>query len=88
MKDYDQPVPLELDRWTHVAVALDADNAANFYVNGEFVGTQTHGAPANPTDNGFFIGASCCDTEFFEGRLDEVTLKQLALWVHSRGGGQ
>ena len=69
VKDYDQPVPLELNTWTHAAVALDADNSAHFYVNGEFVGTQTHSAPGNTTDAPFFIGASCCDTEFFEGTV-------------------
>jgi hypothetical protein len=72
VKDYDQPVPLELDRWTHVAVALDADNAAHFYADGQFVGTQTHGAPGNPIANEYYIGASCCSTEFFAGELDEI----------------
>jgi len=76
VKDYTQPVPLELDTWTHVAVTLDTDNAAHFYVNGEFVGTQTHSAPGNPAPdaNSFFIGSSCCDSEFFTGFIDEVAL--------------
>ena len=39
-----------------------------------FVGTQTHGAPGNAIANDFFIGASCCDTEFFDGLLDEVAV--------------
>ena len=79
VKDYDQPAPLELDTWTHVAVALDSDNAAHFYANGEFVGTQTHGAPGNPTTNTYYIGASCCDTEYFQGAIDEVAVFSGAL---------
>jgi len=76
VKDYDQPADLELDVWTHVAVALDADNNAHFYKDGEFLGTQTHGAPGNPIENEFFIGASCCAAEFFEGIIDEVGVFQ------------
>ena len=74
VRDYDQPVPLELDTWTHVAVTLDTENAANFYVNGAYVGTQTHDAPGIPTENDFYIGASCCDAEYFSGYLDEVAV--------------
>ncbi|MCA9149553.1 MAG: PEP-CTERM sorting domain-containing protein [Planctomycetales bacterium] len=72
VKDYDQPVPLDLDTWTHAAIVLDADFQANFYVNGEYIGTQSHPAPGNPVGNNWYIGASCCAGEFFEGKLDEV----------------
>lgn len=76
VRDYTQPVPLELDTWQHVAVTLDSENAAHFYVDGEFVGTQTHGSPGNPTpdSNEFFIGTSCCDAEYFQGFIDEVAI--------------
>ena len=72
VKDFDQAVPLELDEWAHAAIVLTADNEALFYVNGEFIGEQFHSAEGNPTFNDFFIGSSCCDPEYFEGRLDEV----------------
>jgi hypothetical protein len=74
VKDYDQPVPLELDEWTHVAIVVDEDYSAHFYANGEFLGTQTHSAPAMTTFNDFLIGVACCDTEYFEGTLDEVAV--------------
>ena len=72
VKDYDQPVPLELDEWAHAAVVLDDNFEAHFYVNGEFIGTQTHPSEGNPTINEFSIGFACCGDEYFQGRLDEV----------------
>ena len=76
VKDYDQPVALEIDEWVHTAIVLDANNDASFFVNGEFVGTQTHATPGHPTTNAFYIGWSCCDDpqEHFQGSLDEVAL--------------
>ena len=74
VKDYDQPVPLELETWTHAAIVLDSEFQANFYVNGEYIGTQSHGAPGNPVANNYYIGASCCAGEFFQGMLDEVAV--------------
>lgn len=76
VKDYDQPVALEVDEWVHAAIVLDANNDASFFVNGEFVGTQTHSTPGNPTTSPFHIGWSCCDEpqEHFQGALDEVAL--------------
>lgn len=84
VKDYDQPASLQLDTWQHVAVTLDTDNSAHFYLDGEFIGTQTHSAPGNPTPDGnnFFIGASCCDTEYFQGFIDEVALFEGVLSEH------
>ncbi len=74
VKDYDQPVPLELDTWVHAAIVVNADFEASFYVNGEYVGTQTHPDPGLETVNNFYIGMACCDTEHFEGSLDEVAV--------------
>jgi hypothetical protein len=74
VKDYTQPVPLELEEWAHVAVVLDDNFEAHFYVNGEFIGTQTHPSEGIPTFNEFYIGFACCEPERFEGRLDEVAV--------------
>jgi hypothetical protein len=72
VKDYTQPVPLELDEWVHAAIVVNDFFEADFYVNGEYVGTQTHPSEGIPTANEFAIGYACCDPEWFEGTLDEV----------------
>jgi hypothetical protein len=74
IKDYTQPVPLEAGEWIHAAIALDDDFQAHFYVNGEFIGTQSHSAEGLPTVNEFYIGFACCAPEYFEGYLDEVAV--------------
>ena len=76
VRDYDQPAELQLNEWVHVAVALDANNNANFYKDGAYLGTQEHGSPGNAIENEFYIGASCCATEFFMGSIDEVGVFQ------------
>jgi hypothetical protein len=79
VKDYDQPVPLEPAEWTHAAIVLDDNFEAHFYVNGEFIGTQSHPSEGIPTTNDFYIGFACCAPEYFEGRLDEVAVFDGAL---------
>ncbi len=74
IKDYTQPVPLELEEWVHAAIVLDENFEASFYVNGEYIGTQTHPTEGLTTFNDFYIGFACCETEHFEGRLDEVAV--------------
>ncbi|MCA9211781.1 MAG: PEP-CTERM sorting domain-containing protein [Planctomycetales bacterium] len=74
VKDYDQPVPLELEEWAHVAIVLDEDFTAHFYHNGEFIGTQEHAAEGGPTINDFYIGYAAVDAEHFSGYLDEVAI--------------
>lgn len=60
--------------WNHVAVALDANNDAQFYVNGVDVGLVTHGAPANSNASDFAIGARTVGNAFeaFFGAIDDV----------------
>ena len=75
VKDYDQPVPLELEEWAHVAIVLDEDFEAFFYHNGEEVGSVTHPSEGGPTINDFYIGVACCPgQESFSGFLDEVAV--------------
>ncbi|MCA9214561.1 MAG: LamG domain-containing protein [Planctomycetales bacterium] len=74
IKDYDQGASLEEEEWAHAAIVLDDDFEAHFYLNGEFIGSQPHPSPGNPTANDFYIGFACCDAEHFEGRIDEVAL--------------
>ncbi len=63
---------LEVGQWNHAAVVMDEDFATHFYVNGEFVGTETHSRGGGPTTNDFYIGFGCCEGEHFSGRLDEI----------------
>jgi hypothetical protein len=79
VRDYDQPVPLELDEWAHVAIVLDDQFAAHFYHNGEYIGTQSHGAGGGTTFNDFYIGYAAVEAEHFSGSLDEVALFSGAL---------
>ncbi len=74
VKDYDQPVPLDIEEWAHVAIVLDDEFSAHFYHNGEFVGTQLHGAGGGPTFNDFYIGYAAVEVEHFSGYLDEVAV--------------
>lgn len=64
------------DQWMHVAVVMDADNDCSFYVNGSFIGTVTHDAPAKGTDTtSFMIGRISESTGWnngYNGCIDEV----------------
>ena len=74
VRDYDQPVPLELDEWVHVAITFDSNFDATFYVDGEFVGVQAHDSGGGETVNDFYIGWAAVDAEHFSGLLDEVAI--------------
>lgn len=74
VKDYDQPVPLELDEWAHVAIVLDEEFESFFYHNGELVGSVFHPTEGGPTINDFYIGYAAVSAEHFSGYLDEVAV--------------
>ncbi len=85
VEDYASGVTIPTGRWTHVAVALDEQNTARFYVNGVQAGEPiTHAAPAIPgTINdeliigNLFRGGN--QTSYFEGRMDELYVFRRAL---------
>ena len=75
VKDYNASVEILQDEWTHVAVVFDANSDANFYVNGELIGTDPAGGPARLSGDNFYIGrASSSVAEYFTGVLDEVAV--------------
>jgi hypothetical protein len=61
-------------QWTHVAVTLDSNNDAQFYVNGNPAGFVTHSAPANSNTGDFAIGrrAPGNGSERMVGWIDDV----------------
>ncbi len=65
---------LQPNRWTHVAVVLDASNDAQFYVNGQPAGLVSHTSPANPNAADFAIGARSPGnaSESMVGVIDDV----------------
>lgn len=71
---------LNPDVWQHVAVHLNANNAAEFYVNGLLVETIPGSAPANPDANDrLLIGATTeagvsATSQHFHGAIDEPTI--------------
>ena len=65
--------------WTHVAVVLDANNTAHFYVNGSLVESITHTAPARVESNPIIIGSISGNTQFWTGLIDEVGIYNRSL---------
>ena len=74
VKDYDAAVELPLDTWSHVAVVLDVDANASFYVDGALVGESPAGGPARESADNFYIGRASNAEEYFTGRIDEVAV--------------
>jgi len=69
------PYTLAMNEWCHVAVCLDVNCNASFYVNGEFAGlVEFEKAPSNGTlTQNWAIGA--CDRDgYFKGHIDEVKI--------------
>jgi len=67
--------------WTHVAVVLDSNYDAQFYVNGQPAGFVTHTAQGNSNTNPFAIGATSPGnvSESMAGRIDDVRVFSGAL---------
>ena len=74
VKDYRASVDLLQEEWTHVAVVLDANADATFYVNGIMISTDPAGGPARLSFDNFYIGRAASSAEYFTGRLDEVAV--------------
>lgn len=81
--DYASGAHLAPDRWTHVAVVLDSQNTATFYVDGVQVGDPIpHTAPATPNPYGIAaIGAMIQSSprDFFDGMMDDLSVFRRSL---------
>ncbi|MEM8778235.1 MAG: LamG-like jellyroll fold domain-containing protein [Cyanobacteria bacterium P01_G01_bin.49] len=75
-KDYDtKKANLTVDHWHHLAVVLDNNNAAHFYVNGELIDSIAGTVAANTSQNNCEIGRDKRYTnEFFDGYIADVRL--------------
>jgi len=72
IQDYNtNTINIPTDKWTHVAVAFDANNDATFFVNGQPRQTIAGALPANIGNNNFFIGREGT-IEPFDGQIDDV----------------
>lgn len=71
---------LDAGAWQHVAVHLNASNAAEFYINGLLIETIAGSAPANADgDDRLLIGATSepsntATSQHFSGLIDEVVV--------------
>ncbi len=74
VKDYRVNVDFLQEEWTHVAVVLDENADATFYVNGELIGTDPAGGPARPSFDNFYLGRAASSAEYFTGFLDEIAV--------------
>ncbi|MCI0394919.1 MAG: tandem-95 repeat protein [Chloroflexi bacterium] len=84
IKDYIQPAPLEAGVWQHVAVVLDSNDDAHFYVDGVLIDTVTHNAPAVPNpDDPLYLGVNAetdgSFNQYFSGQIDELAAYGRAL---------
>jgi len=59
--------------WTHVAVTFNGAGAVAFYINGSSAGTAT-AASSNPTNSGSLSIGRAYNGNYFNGKMDEVSL--------------
>ena len=89
VKEYTSGFDLTEGRWTHVAVVLDHENTATFYVNGVQVGQMTHTAPATGSSRSLLIGASTCGStalrNHFDGAMDDLVIFRRSLAAEEIG---
>jgi hypothetical protein len=75
VKDYDTSTSTllpYLNKWTHLAVTLGADNTATFYLNGDYFQQVAHGIACRESTAALTIGNNPIMTEWWQGGLDEV----------------
>lgn len=84
-RDYDtREVELAPEFWHHIAVVMDSNNAATFYLNGELVDMIAGTQGANITSHACTLGSSPeHPKEYWSGRLAEVRL-----WNTARSGSE
>ncbi|NQU21797.1 MAG: PEP-CTERM sorting domain-containing protein [Candidatus Nealsonbacteria bacterium] len=80
--DYAWPFDFPEDQWVHIAVVFDAENDANFYANGELLGTDPGSRAAKTSAQTCLIGRnpiSFTSYQFYNGGLDEVAIYDRSL---------
>ena len=76
-KDYSWSFDFPADEWVYVAVVFDAENDANFYANGQLLGTQVGSQDAKTSAQTCMIGRNpikFTSYEYYAGNLDEVAI--------------
>lgn len=74
VKSYDSSVTLQPDVWQHVAVVLDSNNDAHFYLNGVLQQTIPGSSPARQnSDDPLYIGGQNSSLAF-TGMIDELAI--------------
>lgn len=75
VKDYDLSYTIPTGTWTHIALSLDGNNDAIFYVNGINVGEITGTSPASTNTNPLILGTSTYSgVEDYDGKMDEIRI--------------
>ncbi|MCL1469839.1 LamG-like jellyroll fold domain-containing protein [Argonema antarcticum] len=79
-QDYDMTqAPLSVDTWVHLAVVVDTDNQAYFYVNGVMVQAVPGTQPANKSSASCMIGNQGIGKgEYFAGQIADVRIWNVA----------
>lgn len=66
---------INLNQWNHVAISRDSNSQQiNFYVNGEYVGSNNYDLVPTVRNDNFFIGSRRGDVTFYKGYLDEMVV--------------
>src|SRR5262249_34625830 len=72
------PSPLEINTWTHLALTFDSA-MLRLYVNGSMVASEPQTAPLTTSTQPLFIGGDQTMGQFFNGRIDEIRVYNVAL---------
>jgi hypothetical protein len=67
-----------LNQWTHVAITLNGSEAS-IYINGQFDSSVTYATRALSEGYNLTIGSHQDDTRFYNGKLDDIRIYNLAL---------
>ena len=68
------PFAFSINQWYHVAVVFGSNNDVSFYVNGNFLQTQTKWAMMPNTDDYLIIGAYLSAAGCFNGLIDDARI--------------
>ncbi len=66
------------NKWHHVAATYNGSTSVSFYVDGNFVETDSISAPANTTGTTLRIGSSTSNDYFLKGYIDEPKIYNYA----------
>ncbi|MEM9379702.1 MAG: LamG domain-containing protein [Planctomycetota bacterium] len=73
--DYSGPATLTPGTWHHVCVVMSETNDVSFYLDGQFLNTDTGSSQANNPTNEYHIGAwnpGFMIPQFYNGRIDDL----------------